>query len=429
METLDKQIAAIDIGTTKIVAALGKVHRDAQGHVEKVEITSYGIAQSRGMKRGMINNMQEVITSIKDATKAAKFKENNVKSVYVGISGYTIRSTYVQRDKVIMSGKITQEDVETLINEVYKTSTKENEDILHVIPHNYIINDSYELPNPVGFEAEKLDGSFYMIIGDLKFINGIKTAINQAGFKTKKIIFEPLASAEAVLSSQEREGGVVLVDIGGGTTDIVIFKDNKLIYSNVIPFGGNSITEDIKTAFQCLKEQAEEIKVKYGSAIASSKMESNKITIEGIAGRPPKNINQYSLSIIIQARITEIIDTIDNLIKEFKAEGKIPVGITITGGGALLKDLDTLVKYRTSLDVRIASPIIANEDELNNPQYATTLGLLIKGDEFDKQLKETKEQEEDDDNQNSDDKTSKNKIFAAIQKFFKNLATDSDDEI
>ncbi len=437
METQEKLIAAIDIGTTKIVAVIGKVHRNEEKNVEKIEVLDYGITKARGMKRGMIYNIQEVVDSIKDATAKAKFDEHGANEVYVGISGYTIRSDVMQRNKIIMSGKVTKEDVETLIDEVYKASVKEGEEILHVIPYTYFINNDFELPNPIGFDAKSLDGTFYLIIGDLKFINGIRNAIAQAGFSTKKIIFEPLASAEAVLNPQEKEGGVVLVDIGGGTTDLVVFNENKLIYSKVIPFGGNSITEDIKTAFQCLKKQAEEIKIQYGTAISSRTMETKEITIEGIAGRPPKKINQRTLSLIIQARMTEIVDTIDKFITEFKEENKISVGITITGGGALLKDLDTLVKYRTGLDVRIARPELSDKEELNNPQYATTLGLLIKGDEYEEQLKNNQEQDtnkktskrkNNDEDDENDDKNQPG-FFRKFTNILKKLTTDPDDEV
>ncbi len=430
METQEKEkyIAAIDIGTTKVVAVCGKVHRQPKtDKVEKIEIVSYGISKARGMKRGMIHDLRQVIDSIKEAAEKAKFYDDlNIKNVYVGISGYTIRSFPMQHHRLIPNGKIEQRDVDILTQEVYKTAVKENEEVLHVIPYNFVIDDIYEHSNPVGLEGKRLDGTFYLIVSDLKFIKGIRTAVKQAGFVTKKVVFEPLASAEAVLKDEEKEGGVALIDIGGGTTDLVVYHNNYLIYSKVIPFGGNSITLDIKNAFEILHSQAEEVKVKYGSAIATKKMEHKTIEIPGIAGRPPRRLTQYTLSVIIQARATEIIDTIFEHIKHFKDNKQLAAGITITGGGALLKDLPLLIRYRTGLEVRLAAPTIADVEDLNKPQFATTLGLLIKGDEYEKQLNETDEQDQEMDEKQTEQKQKKN-FFGKLGDLLNKLVSEPDD--
>ncbi len=379
-------IAAIDIGTTKIVAVVGRVHRKQDGTVDKLEILSKGEVPAMGMHRGTINNMKDVINCIKKATTKAGFKEEfGINQVYVGVSGYTIRSQQVEHYRLLPKGIVTERDVEILTAEVYNTAVKETEEILHVIPFTFRV-DEEKRENPVGFSGKRLEGQFYLIVGDTKFINGLRLAIKQAGFDVKKIIFEPLASAEAVLTKDEKQGGVALVDIGGGTTDIVVFHRHNLIFSKVIPFGGNSITEDIRNALEILDSQAEDIKIQYGSAISLHKQDETLIKIEGIAGRPPRLVTKRSLSLIIQTRITEIIDTLYEFIKPFKENRQLAAGITITGGGALLEDLQPLVNYRTELDVRIGIPKLADIEELNKPQYATTLGLLIKGDEYEQQM-------------------------------------------
>ncbi len=424
----EKYIAAIDIGTTKIVAVCGKVHRQPKtGKVEKIEIISYGISRARGMKRGMIHDLQKVIQSISEAATAAKFYDDlNIKEVYVGISGYTIRSFPMQHHRLIPSGEIKQQDVEILTQEVYKTAVNENEEVLHVIPYNFIIDGTFEHSNPVGIEGRRLDGMFYLIVSDLKFIRGIRTAVEKAGFKTKKVVFEPLASAEAVLTDEEKEGGVALIDIGGGTTDLVVYHNHYLIFSKVIPFGGDSITLDIKNAFEILHSKAEEVKIKYGSAIATKKMDHKIVEIEGIAGRPPRKLTQYTLSVIIQARATEIIDTVYEHIKHFQESKQLAAGITITGGGALLKDLPLLIRYRTGLEVRLAAPGIADVEDLNKPQYATTLGLLIKGDEYEKQLQSDDQQ--DSSESQTDTSGSKTNFWEKISNWFNKLTSEPDEE-
>ncbi len=423
----EKYIAAIDIGTTKIVAVCGKVHRQPKTNkVEKIEVLSYGISKARGMKRGMIHDLKQVIDSIREAATEAKFYDDlNVREVYVGISGYTVRSFPMQHHRLIPQGKIEQRDVEILTNEVYQTAVNKNEEVLHVIPYNFVIDEAFEHSNPVGLEGRRLDGTFYLIVSDLKFVRGIRTAVKEAGFETKKIVFEPLASAEAVLKDEEKEAGVALVDIGGGTTDLVVYHDNYLIFSKVIPFGGESITLDIKNAFEILHSKAEEVKIKYGSAIATKKMDHQVIEIPGIAGRPPLKVSQYTLSVIIQARATEIIDTIYEHIKHFKEDKKLAAGITITGGGALLKDLPLLIKYRTGLEVRLAAPSIADVDDLNKPQYATTLGLLIKGDEYEAQMQSNDNGKTHGDDDDNDEKPG---IWKKLTDWLSKLTTEQDEE-
>ncbi len=429
-----KYVAAIDIGTTKIVAVAGYVHRTDRG-VEKVEILSYGEAKARGMQRGMVYNLQEVISSIKEATEKARFKTDlDIRDLYVGVSGYMIRSMKLRHQRLLKTGIVTEADVKILTEEVYSTAVNENEQVLHVIPYEYFVDEDYANTDPTGLSGKRLDGNFFLIISDNKFVNNIRTAVERAGFNIKRVIFEPLASAEAVLTKEEREGGVAMLDIGGGTTDLVVYHDNKLIFSKVIPFGGNTITQDIRQAFQILADQAEEIKIKEGTAIAAKNLESKKIEIPGIAGRPPRIVSKRSLAIIIQARMTEIIDTVYKYIEEFIQRNQVSSGITITGGGALLKDLEQFVRFRTDLDVRIARPLISSNEDLNQPQYATTLGLLIKGDEYERKLAEEGKVPEQQEKQEKKTEVSGKegffkRLLTDIKDAFKPLISDVDDEI
>ncbi len=380
---MSKYIAALDIGTTKVVAIIGEVI--TENGQKKINVLSYGIAPTQGMKRGMINDLGQVIDAIKEATNKARFKEDfDIKQVYIGVAGPTVKSQIIKHYKNIPSGTITEKDIVDLQREVYRTATQDTEIVLHVIPHNYIIDKQYEHKNPVNINARQLDGEFHVISADKNFVYSIRQAVKHAGFDTKGIIFEPLASAEAVLLPEEKEAGVALVDIGGGTTDILIMHDNKIIHSSVIPFGADTITEDIRTALQVLKNVAEEMKIKYGTAVALKHLDNKTIEIPAISGRTSRSVKARSIAIIIQSRMVEIIDTLYKNLQQYVQSGQLAAGLTITGGGSLLKDLVPLIKYRTGLDIRLAAPNLTNIEELNKPQFATTQGLILLGDKMNK---------------------------------------------
>ncbi len=381
MEDSNKYIAAIDIGTTKIVAIIAQVYYT--DNRPSIKVLSYGVEKARGMKRGMINNMGDVIESIRSAANKAKFYSDfNVEEVFVGISGHTIKSQVVNHYKTIPHGVIEKKDLEELHAEVQQIAIKNSEQILHIIPYSYIIDSQFEHKNPVSIEGKRIDGEFHVISADKNFTRSIIQVVKHAGFQTKRLIFEPLAAAEAVLNSDEKEAGVALIDFGGGTTDLIIIHENKILYTDVIPFAGENITEDIQKALQILKNKAEELKVKYGNAIALKHLDNKIIEIPGIHGRTPRTVSAKALAIIIQSRISEIIDTIMEKIQPYVNNGQLAAGFTITGGTSLLNNLHTLIKYRTNLDVRSAYPELADIKDLNKPQFATTQGLILLGDKY-----------------------------------------------
>ncbi len=374
-------IVGLDIGTTKIACFVGEKVENG-----KIVIRGYGKTESTGVKRGMVFNIEETVNAIRRAVDMASEQSNiEIKTVNVGIAGHHIRS--VQHRGVLMRDnpnvEITEEEIDRLRQDVFKLGMTPGEEIIDVIPQEYIVDDEMGIRHPKGMLGSKLEANFHVIIGQVAAARNIVTCIKQAGLEMEHMILEPIASAEAVLGEDEKEAGVALVDIGGGTTDIAIFYDNIIYHTAVIPFGGNVITEDIRQGCSIIKKHAEEIKVKFGSAVASENRDDEVVSIPGIRGREPKEISFKTLASIIQARLSEIFDIVNNEIQKVNSEHKLIAGIVLTGGGAMMKHIQQLAAFKTGLDVRIGYPneYLANDtaEELASPMYSTGVGLVIEG--------------------------------------------------
>src|SRR5210317_1589075 len=374
----------LDIGTTKIVAMVGR--EDAYG---KIEILGTGKAKSLGVHRGVVNNITQTIQSIQEAVDQAEAASGKkIENVIVGIAGQHIRSLhhsdYITRpnsDKVI-----DEEDIERLINQVYKLVMLPGEEIIHVLPQDFKVDGQAEIKTPIGMYGGRLEANFHVVVGQVSSIRNIGRCIKSAGLELANITLEPLASADAVLSQEEKEAGVALIDIGGGTTDLAIFKDGIIRHTAVISFGGNVITEDIKEGCSIIEKQAELLKIKFGSAWPGENRDTEIVSIPGLRGRDPKEISLKTLSKIINARVVEIIEQVYLEIKNYghnEQKKKLIAGIVLTGGGSQLKHLKQLVEYITGMDTRIGYPnehLASNSDsELSSPLYATVVGLLMKG--------------------------------------------------
>lgn len=373
-------IVGLDIGTTKIAAIVG--YKNEFG---KVEILSIGKAESLGVQRGVVANIEQTIESIKTAVKIAADKANiDIEEVVVGIAGQHIKS--MQHRGVVtrksLEDEVSQADVDQLIDNMHRLVMSPGEEIIHVIPQEYIIDNVSGIRHPIGHAGIKLEGDFHIITGQVSAVKNIFKCVDRAGLKAVDLHLEPLASADAVLSDEEKEAGVVLVDIGGGTTDVAIFYDGIIRHTAVIPFGGAIITEDIKEGCGIIKAQAEQLKMRFGSALAQENQINEVISIPGLRGRPHKEISVNTLAQIIQARMEEILEFVLFEIKNSGFERKLAGGIVVTGGGAQLKHLQQLVMLTTGLDCRIGTPnehLAGADDELKNPMYATGVGLVMKG--------------------------------------------------
>jgi len=390
MTAKNKYVAAVDIGTTKIVATIGK--KNAKG---RLEILGIGKAESTGVKRGVVLNIEETASSIQKAVNEAQEKSGiQFERVFVGIAGQHIKSIKSRGYRNIdpLLSEIVQNDVDELNRDMYKTPVEAGEEIFHVIPQSYTIDNESGIKNPVGMSGKRLEANFHIIVGKIASAKNIKKCVERAGLQVEALILEPLASADAVLTGDEREAGVALVDIGGGTTDLAVFYEGVIRHTAVIPFGGNVITSDIKTGCSILQRQAERLKVEYGSALGDFEDELKVVSVAGINGREPKEITFKTLAHIIQARMEEIIDEVAFEIANSGYADKLGAGLSITGGGAMLKHLPQLVKFKSGFDVRIGYPnslVISLLDEnINHPSYATSIGLLLKGFEHMAQQKE-----------------------------------------
>ncbi|HEY4627928.1 MAG TPA: cell division protein FtsA [Flavobacterium sp.] len=372
----------LDIGTTKIVAMIGK-----KNEYGKLEILGIGKSKSLGVARGVVNNITQTIQSIQQAIQEA---ENNsgykIKDVVVGIAGQHIRSIqhtdYISRNNP--EEVIGENDIQLLIDQVNKLAMLPGEEIIHVLPQEFKIDGQSEIKEPIGMYGGRLESSFHVVVGQASSIRNVGRCIQSSGIELSGLTLEPLASADAVLSQEEKEAGVALIDIGGGTTDLAIFKDGIIRHTAVIPFGGNVITDDIKEGCSIIEKQAELLKVKFGSAWPGENKDNEIVSIPGLRGREPKEISLKNLSKIIHARVVEIIDQVFTEVKAYGHEDprkKLIAGIVLTGGGAQLKHIKQLVEYITGMDTRIGYPnehLAGNSDEeISSPLYATAVGLVM----------------------------------------------------
>ena len=378
----DKYSVGLDIGTTKIVAIIGK-----ENEYGKIEILGIGRSKSLGVHRGVVNNITQTIKSIQQAVEEAEVNSGlKIGSVVVGIAGQHIRSLqhsdYITRADA--EEVINEDDLDRLCNQVYKLVMLPGEEIIHVLPQEYKVDGQAEIKEPIGMYGGRLEANFHVVVGQVSSIKNVGRCIKSAGLDLGKITLEPLASSDAVLSQEEKEAGVALIDIGGGTTDLAIFKDGIIRHTAVIPFGGGVITEDIKEGCSIIEKQAELLKIKFGSAWPGENKDNEIVSIPGLRGREPKEITLKNLSKIIHARVVEIIEQVYVEIKNYGHEEqkkKLIAGIVLTGGGSQLNHLKQLVEYITGMDTRIGYPnehLAGDTDEaVASPLYATAVGLLM----------------------------------------------------
>jgi cell division protein FtsA len=380
----NKIAVGLDIGTTKIVAMIGRYNEYG-----KLEILGLGKSKSLGVHRGVVNNITQTIQSIQQAVRDAETSSGmKITDVIVGIAGQHIRSLkhsdYITRKD--SDTVIDDQDIEDLCNQVHKLVMLPGEEIIHVLPQDFKVDGQSEITEPIGMYGGRLEANFHVVVGQVSSIRNIGRCIKSAGLSLSGITLEPLASSNAVLGMEEKEAGVALIDIGGGTTDLAIFKDGIIRHTAVIPFGGNVITEDIKEGCSIIEKQAELLKIKFGSAWPGENKDNEIVSIPGLRGREPKEITLKNLSKIIHARVIEIIEQVYLEIKNYGHEDqktKLIAGIVLTGGGSQLKHLKQLVEYITGMDTRVGYPnehMAGDSDsEVTSPMYATAVGLVLNG--------------------------------------------------
>ncbi len=394
MENKHEIVAVVDIGTTKIVVLLG--HKILGG---KFEIVGFGTTPSVGIQRGVVSNIDDTVRAIKTAVEEAHgMSDINYKDVFVGIAGQHVLSNLrscsiknTDEDRVIKKHHI--DGLIDMINNAYLDDT---ERVVDIIPRSYVVDGKIISENPIGKISDELKGNFQIVTAQTAMINNILKCVATSGLNLKSLMLEPIASAEAVLTTLEKEKGVVMIDIGGGTTDIAIYKDSKLIYTAVVPLGGNTITGDIRQVLGINQDQAEQLKKQYGSAIVEE--ENNALLVlDRFNGRSDINVEISKLSEIINNRMLEMLHAVTFQVESVGGYSEFGAGLVITGGGSLMKNISQLAAYVTKADVRIGFPTSRVEGKmtgiLNKPQYSTAVGLLMKGDLY--RIEELQREEEE----------------------------------
>lgn len=392
-----KIIVGLDIGTTKICAIVGR-----KNDYGKLEVLGMGKAESEGVVKGIVTNIDKTVFAIEKAVREASDQAGiDIRVVNVGIAGQHIRS-FIQHGGLTRTAKddeINIDDVNRLTEDMYRMVVPPGNEIIHVMPQDYMVDYEDGIKDPVGMSGVRLEADFHVITAQTSAINNINKCVRRAGLEIEDLILEPLASSLAVLSDEEKEAGVCLIDVGGGTTDIAIFYDNIIRHTAVTPFGGNIITNDIKQGLMVMHNQAEQLKTRFGRAIAEEASPNEIVSIPGIRNRAAKEISVKNLSHIIQARMEEIVEMAHTEIIGSGYENRLAGGIVITGGGSQLNSLKQLVEYMTGLDTRVGHP---NEhlgkskvEAVKSPMYATAVGLVLAGfrsiDDRDDRYKEARE--------------------------------------
>ena len=379
---INEYVAAVDLGTTKVVMAVGR-----KAEKNKIEIIALKEMASSGVMKGDLKNIEQASQVLREVKSRLEQELGIVvREAYVGVSGQHIQCNrtqgYVTVQNVTDAGvtEVRGSDVERLIDDQRNASLPAGKTIISILPQSYTLDGEDDISEPVGMEGRKLEAKFNVIIGEETAIERIRRCFQRVGLKLAGIVLQPLASAEAVLSDDEKELGVAVVDIGGGTTDICVYYDKVIRHLAVIPIGGNIINKDIR-AYGILERYVEKLKTSFGEAVAERTPGDKYINIPSVNGQAPKEIAVRTLAGIIEARMYDIIDYVKIEIERCGFKGKLGAGIVLTGGGANLKNLDMLFKMHTGLDVRVAQPttyVGAESAELvSAPKYSTLTGIIL----------------------------------------------------
>lgn len=392
-------IVGLDIGTTKVVCFVGQ-----RAENDKVRILGYGRTESSGVQWGDVVNIISVSDAIKQAVREASQQADvNIEEVYVGIAGQHIQCICNQGLCTIPPEHefIQEDDLERLINSQYNIMIKADERIVHVFPQQYIVDKTpldVDVP-PVGVKGRELQADFHIVKANVRNLSNIHSAIERAGLKVKGVVLQPVASSLAVLDESDRNVGVALVDIGGGTTDIAVFVDNIIRHTSVLPLAGNAITQDIKSSCTVMSHHAEMLKIKFGHCLPETVSESDFVSIPGYRNQPPHEIGMKQLAQVIKARVTQILEQVDYEINLSGVSSQLMGGVVLTGGGAQLNDIKELTEFITGKDVRIGLPDAHlapdTSADIINSQYSTGIGLVIYGiQESERERRAARQQEE-----------------------------------
>jgi cell division protein FtsA len=367
-------ILVVDVGTTKICALIGE---EREG---KVWVTGIGVVPSRGLKRGAVINIEEATGSIKEAIKQAQSQADvKIESIYTSIAGSHIKTTPSMGVVALREVQVTSEDVENVIKAAESIKLPSDRQILHVIPQEFVIDNQRGILHPVGMAGMRLEVQVQLITCNRSSLQNLLKCFENLGLEVDRVVFQGFASAEAVLTSEEKELGVVLVDFGGGTTDIVVYWDNVLRHVASIPVGGELLTNDLAVGLRTSRKAAEKIKIEKGVCLKELIKDEEEIEVPGIGNRPSKKISKRLLAEILEMRVRELIELIENELDKLEVKSRVSSGLVLTGGSSLLPGLVSLTDQILDLPTRIGFPpkLGGLTEEIYNPQYATAVGILL----------------------------------------------------
>jgi cell division protein FtsA len=371
-------VVGVDIGTTKVCAVVA-----AEDDLGRVNILGVGMAPSDGLNRGVVVNIDRTVNAVREAVQEAERAAGvEVQNVIVGIAGDHVQSFQTRGVVTIRSGEITQNDVQRLLEDTMQVALPADREILHVIPQEFIVDGQDGVADPVGMSGVRLEANVHIITGLVSAAKNIYRCIEKAGFAVSDIVLEPLASSFSVLHEDEKEVGVALIDIGGGTTDIAVFEDHTIRHTAVIAVAGNKVTDDIRKGLGVMRDQAEQLKRQFGTALIDLADPDEQIEIPGIGGRSEKMIRRDTLAQVIQPRLEEILEIAAMEIKRSGYGRHLGVGCVLTGGGALIPGTDELAADVLGMEARIGRPMGLSGglvEEVSNPKYATGVGLVLYG--------------------------------------------------
>lgn len=372
-----RMIVGLDIGTSKVVAIVGEI-----GPEGEIEVVGIGSHPSKGMKKGVVVNIESTVQSIQRAVEEAELMAGcQIHSVYVGIAGSHIRSLNSHGIVAIKDREVFTPDLERVIDAAQAVAIPADQKILHILPQEYVIDNQEGIKEPMGMSGVRLEAKVHLVTCAVNAAQNIEKCIRRCGLEVEEIILEQLASSYSVLTEDERDLGVCLVDIGGGTTDIAIFTDGSIRHTGVIPIAGDQVTNDIAMALRTPTQHAEEIKIKYACALTQLAGPDETIKVPSVGDRPPRDLSRQSLAEVVEPRYDELFTLIQAELRRSGFEDMVPAGIVLTGGTSKMEGVVELAEEIFHMPVRVGSPqtVQGLNDIVRNPIYATSVGLLQYG--------------------------------------------------
>lgn len=374
-------VVGLDVGTTKVCTIVGIQNSSSNNNAKaELEIIGIGTHPSHGLKKGSVVNIDKTVRSIQNSLEEARLMAGvDIHSATIGIAGSHIYSFNSSGVVAVKGSEISQDDVDRVLEAAKAVVMPSDREIIHVIAQEFKVDNTTGIKNPIGMCGTRLEAHVHIVTGSISLIQNLVKCVEHTGVKVENVTLQPIASSESVLSAEEKEMGTLLVDIGGGTTDLALWKDGALVHTQVIPVGGNHFTNDLAVALKIPHAEAERIKINHGSVLPEQVNQSAHITVQGISGTKPREVQLNTVANVLGARAEELFDLIKNVIKEKNLGEDISGGVVLTGGGAMIKGMPEIGEYLLERPLKIGFPIAFGgmTNIMQNPKFSTVLGLLL----------------------------------------------------